>query len=196
MNILTLDFETYYSREFSLTKMTTEEYVRSDYFEVIGVSVKENDNDAVWFSGSHEEVANFLCGYDWSNSFALAHNAMFDSAILSWRFDIKPRAWLDTLSMARATDGLEVGNSLSKIVERYSLGRKGTEINDALGKRRQDFSINELASYGSYCSNDVELTYKLFHVLVERFSKSELQLISLTVKMFSEPVLLLDSLLL
>ena len=196
MNIITLDFETYYSREFSLSKMPTEEYVRSDNFQVIGVSVKENDDDAVWFSGSHEEVAEFLGRYDWSNSFALAHNAMFDGAILSWRFNIKPRAWFDTLSMARATDGLEVGNSLSKIVERYSLGRKGTEIHDALGKRREDFSVNELASYGSYCVNDVELTYKLFHILVERFSKSELQLISLTIKMFSEPVLLLDSLLL
>jgi DNA polymerase len=193
MNILTIDFETYYSRDFSLTKSTTEEYVRSDMFEVIGVAVKENDNDAVWFSGSHSEVSDFLSGFDWSNSFALAHNAMFDGAILTWRFDIKPMAWLDTLAMARATDGLDVGNSLAKLVERYGLGKKGTEVLDALGKRRSDFSTSELNAYGGYCKNDVELTYALFHVLVQRFSKSELQLISLTTKMFSEPVLQLNT---
>lgn len=193
MNILTLDFETFYSREFSLTRLTTEEYVRSDDFETIGVSVKENDNEAVWFSGTHDEISKFLYSFNWCNSFALAHNAMFDSAILSWRFGIKPMAWLDTLSMARATDGLEAGNSLAKLVDRYSLGQKGTEVLDALGKRRKDFSAFELHAYGGYCINDVELTYKLFYVLIERFSKSELQLISLTTKMFSEPVLKLNT---
>jgi DNA polymerase len=193
MNIITLDFETYYSRDFSLTKSTTEEYVRSDLFQTIGVSVKENDGEAKWFSGSHEEILDFLSHYDWSNSFALAHNAMFDSAILSWRFGIFPMAWLDTLSMARATDGLEAGNSLAKLAVRYDLGRKGTEVVEALGKRREDFSKHDLSAYGGYCNNDVELTYALFHVLVQRFSRSELQLISLTIKMFSEPVLQLDT---
>lgn len=193
MNIITLDFETYYSREFSLTKLTTEEYVRSDSFQTIGVSVKENDNEAKWFSGSHEEILGFLSNYEWGNSFALAHNAMFDAAILSWRFGIKPMAWFDTLSMARATDGLEAGNSLAKLAVRYDLGRKGTEVIEALGKRREDFSQHDLSSYGGYCNNDVELTYKLFHTLVPRFSKSELQLISLTIKMFSEPILKLDT---
>jgi DNA polymerase len=193
MNILTLDFETYYSRDFSLTKSTTEEYVRSDLFQTIGVSVKENDGEAKWFSGTHEEILDFLSNYDWSNSFALAHNAMFDSAILSWRFGIQPMAWLDTLSMARATDGLEAGNSLAKLAVRYSLGRKGTEVVEALNKRREDFNKHDLSAYGGYCNNDVELTYALFHVLVQRFSKSELQLISLTIKMFSEPVLQLNT---
>ena len=193
MNILTVDIESYYSREFSLTKMTTEEYVRSDLFETIGVAVKENDNDAVWFSGTHDEISDFLNGFDWTNSFALAHNAMFDAAILTWRFGIKPMAWLDTLSMARSTDGLEAGNSLAKLVGRYNLGAKGTEVLDALDKRRADFSSHDLAAYGKYCINDVDLTYKLFHILVQRFSLSELQLISLTIKMFSEPVLQLDT---
>ena len=193
MNIITLDFETYYSRDFSLTKSTTEEYVRSDLFQTIGVSVKENDGESKWFSGTHEEILGFLSNYDWGNSFALAHNAMFDSAILSWRFGIKPMAWLDTLSMARATDGLEAGNSLAKLAVRYDLGRKGTEVIEALGKRREDFSKHDLSAYGGYCNNDVELTYALFHVLVQRFSKSELQLISLTIKMYSEPVLQLNT---
>jgi hypothetical protein len=43
MDIITIDFETYYDRDFSLTKLTTEEYIRSDRFEVIGISVKVNN---------------------------------------------------------------------------------------------------------------------------------------------------------
>jgi len=30
MNLISLDFETYYDRDFSLSKMTTEEYIRDD----------------------------------------------------------------------------------------------------------------------------------------------------------------------
>lgn len=193
MNIITLDFETYYDREFSLSKITTEEYVRDDRFEVIGVAVKENDNETEWFSGTGEEVCGFLRKYDWKNSFALAHNAMFDASILTWRFGIKPMAWLDTLSMARAVHGTEVGNSLAKLVEYYELGKKGTEVLNALGKHKKDFSKAEINAYGGYCINDVDLTYELFLRLIPSFKQSELKLIDITIKMFSEPMLELDT---
>ena len=192
MNILSLDFETYYDRLFSLSKITTEEYIRSPQFQTIGVAVKENDGETRWCSGTHEEIAEFLGGYDWDNSALLAHNAMFDAAILSWRFNIKPRAILDTLSMARALHGTEVGNSLAKLSDHYQLGKKGTEVVDALGKRREDFTPSDLQAYGGYCINDVELTYKLWKCLAPSFKLTELQTISLTIKMFSEPVLELD----
>jgi hypothetical protein len=43
--IVTIDFETYYDKEYSLSKMTTEEYIRDDRFEVIGVAIKVDDGD-------------------------------------------------------------------------------------------------------------------------------------------------------
>ena len=192
MNILTIDFETYYSTEFSLTKMTTEEYVRSPEFEVIGVAVQVDDAEPVWFSGSMSETEHFLKQYDWANSFALAHNAMFDGAILTWLFDIKPKGWLDTLSMGRALHSSEVGGSLKALAEHYGIGVKGTEVNDAKGFRRADFTKEHLSSYGEYCKNDVALTYKLFHCMAGGFPMLELRLIDLTLRMFTEPVLELD----
>ena len=193
MNIITIDFETYYDKDFSLSKITTEEYVRDDRFEVIGIAVKENGDETRWITGSHDEVATALADYDWGNSFVLAHNAMFDASILTWRFGIKPMAWLDTLGMARAFHGSEVGGSLAKLVEHYGLGEKGTEVLNALGKRRKDFDASALRLYAGYCINDVELTYRLFLELVKHFGKTELKLIDITIKMFSEPALMLDT---
>lgn len=193
MNILTIDFETYYATDFSLTKVTTEEYIRDDRFEVIGVAVQVDDGKPEWFSGTFEDTKEWLQRFDWDNSFGLAHNAMFDAAILSWRFGIKPKAWFDTLAMARATEGMEVGNSLAKLAQRYNLGVKGTEVLDAKGKRRLDMKPIEWLKYGEYCKNDVRLTYDLFQVLLPRFGMHELKLIDLTLKMFSEPVLRLDT---
>ena len=191
--MITIDFETYYSADFSLTKVTTEEYVRSDLFQVIGVAVKVNDAPAEWFSGSHEETAEWLAGFDWHNHFVLAHNAIFDAAILTWVFGHRPKAWLDTLSMARATLGPNAKVGLGALVEEFGLGAKGLEVNDAKGKRLEDFSAEELTAYAGYCVNDVELTYKLFKELDATFPVKEKRLIDITIRMFSDPLLELDA---
>jgi DNA polymerase I-like protein with 3'-5' exonuclease and polymerase domains len=192
MDILTIDFETYYDREFSLSKITTEEYVRSKQFETIGVAVKVNDDKTEWYSGTKEQIKFWLGKFKWHESIALAHNAMFDMAILNWQFGYKPKKIADTLSMARAIHGTEVGGSLGVLVQHYQLGEKGTEVVNALGKRRADFTDEELARYASYCINDVDLTYELFKCLAGDFPIPELELIDLTIRMFTEPVLKLD----
>jgi DNA polymerase len=192
MNIITLDFETYYDKEFSLSKMTTEQYIRDPQFEVIGVAVKVNDGETEWFSGTMQETKKFLQKFDWASSIAVAHNAVFDLSILNWHFDLRPKKIVDTLSMARAIHGTEVGGSLDALVTHYGLGAKGNEVINALGKRRIDFSDDELSRYAGYCINDVELTYKLFCALAPGFPVVELNLIDLTIRMFSEPVLQLD----
>ena len=197
--IITCDFETYYSKEFSLSKMTTEEYIRDPSFEVIGVSVKVDDGETVWFSGNLADTKAFLMQYDWANALQLAHNNVFDAAILSFIFDIHPKGLLDTLSMARAVLGVDAKASLAALAERYSLGVKGTEVIQALGKHRADFSATELAKYGQYCCNDTDLCYLLFHALMfpegleaAGFPKKELNTIDITLRMFTKPVLELD----
>jgi DNA polymerase I-like protein with 3'-5' exonuclease and polymerase domains len=193
--MITVDFETYYSQTYSLSKITTEEYIRGDEYETIGVAVKVDDGVTEWFSGTHKETKAWLKKFDW-DTIVVAHNAMFDMAILNWRFDIRPRIIADTLAMARALHGSEVGGSLAKLVEHYGLGAKGTEVVNALGKHRMDFDDEALARYGEYCINDVDLTYALFNQMVQHFTKDELKIIDLTTRMFTEPVLELDALLL
>lgn len=189
--MITIDFETYYSREYSLTRLTTEEYVRDPQFQVIGVAVKVNSEPAEWFSGSLEETAEWLAHFDWRNHFVLAHNAMFDAAILTWVFGQKPKAWFDTLSMARALFGITVSGRLGALAEHFGIGTKGLEVNDAKGLRLEDFPADQLAQYGEYCKNDVELTYKLYHEM-SSFPLIEKRLIDITIRMFSDPLLELD----
>ena len=193
MKLITLDFETYYtSKGLGFKTQTTEEYVRDPHFEVIGVAVKVGDGETTWRTGMHAQIKAFLNTFDWANSMVVTHNAMFDMSILNWHFDIRPKAIADTLSMARAINGIEVGNSLKKLAEYYKLGVKGTEVVDAINLCREDFSEQQLAKYGLYCINDVDLTYDLFLTLLPMFQRTELKLIDLTIRMFTEPVLRLD----
>jgi DNA polymerase I-like protein with 3'-5' exonuclease and polymerase domains len=192
-HLITLDFETYYAKDFSLSKITTEEYIRDALFEVIGVAVKVDEGETQWFSGTMRGTKQWLDQFDWGNAVAIAHNAMFDMAILNWCFDIRPKRIVDTLSMLRALDGPDAGNSLAKAAERYGLDAKGDEVVNALGKRRLDFTPQELGRYGQYCINDVEITRELFNRIAPGFPASELRLIDLTIRMFTEPVLELDA---
>ena len=198
MNLITLDFESYYDgkKRLGFKTQTTEEYVRDSRFEVIGVGVKVNDGAETWFSGSAKEISDHLNSYDWAVSALLCHNTLFDGCILSWRFGIKPAYLLDTLSMARAIHGVEAGGSLAKLAERYSLGKKGDEVVAAEGKRIKDFTPAELAQYGEYCKNDVDLTFRLFQELSSEFPQAELDLIDMTLRMFTEPVFEVDDALL
>ena len=190
MDIVTIDFETYYDKEFSLSKMTTESYIRDPRFEVIGVGVKVNDHQTDFYSG--DNVGRFLNSLDYSKRAILCHNTAFDGFILSHHFGIKPRFWLDTLSMARPKHSITVGGSLKALTDYYSIGVKGDEVVNALGKRRADFTDDELSRYASYCCNDVEITYKLFMELRRGFPASELRIIDQTLRMFIEPQLVLN----
>jgi DNA polymerase I-like protein with 3'-5' exonuclease and polymerase domains len=190
--LVTLDFETFYDRDFSLSKITTEAYVRDPKFQTIGIAIKVGAEPTYWVKGP--DVSNALDAIDWSDKLVVAQNCAFDAAIAAWRYGVKPLAWLDTLGMSRALYPHEKSHSLKAQAERQQLGVKGDEVNNALGKRYEDFTPQELARYGDYCINDVELTYALFNRYMEMgFPKAELKLIDLTLRMFIEPVLELDA---
>jgi len=190
MDIVTIDFETYYDQKFSLSKLTTEAYIRDPQFEIIGVGIKVNDYPTDWYAG--DNVGKFLKSLDYSKRAILCHNTAFDGAILAWHFGINPRLWLDTLSMARPLHNLTVGGSLAALTTHYGLGKKGDEVVQALGKHKADFTAEELAKYGQYCINDVELTHALFNKLKVGFPSSELLVIDQTLRMYTEPVIELD----
>ena len=189
MNLITIDFETFYDVGFSLSNLTTEEYIRDPKFQVVGFAVKVDDGKTKWYSGSHEELKAELDKIDWDNSLLVCHNMLFDGAILSFIYNITPKIYLDTLCMARAIHGTNAGGSLAYLSKHYNLGEKGTEVLDAKGKRLEDFQPHELHRYGQYCINDTELTYKLFQVLSKDFPHDELKLIDITIRMFTEPLL-------
>jgi DNA polymerase len=191
--LVTLDFETYYSKDYGLKKYTTEAYIRDPQFEVIGVAVKVDNYPTDWFSGSRAEMKEWLSVIPWEEANLVCHNTAFDGAILAWHFGIRPRYYMDTLSMSRPLHGLSVGGSLAALAKHYGIGAKGTEVLDALGKKRVDFEPGELEKYGNYCKNDTELTYTLFNLLKPEIPNKEMYMIDLMLRMFIDPVLELDA---
>ena len=190
-SLVTCDLETYYSSTYSLTKLTTEEYIRSPQYETIGISLKLNDNPTVWVP--QPKVDKVLRQNNWKDKLVICQNTAFDGAILNWHYGVDPLLWIDIMGMSRALFPHERSHSLAKQAERMGVGVKGTEVLQALGKHYKDFSPEELSRYGEYCCNDTDLTKLLFDkYMAMGFPKIELRLLDLTLRMFIDPVLMLD----
>jgi DNA polymerase len=190
MKTLAIDFETRWdSKEYTLSKMTTEEYIRDARFKAFGLGYSWlNSSEIVWVRG--KDIPSWVDTIDWDNTAVLAHNAQFDVAILSWVYNAHPAFILDSLSMARALRGVEVGNSLMKLAEEFGLPPKGRAVHDTNGLKELTPEIeHELAGY---CRHDVFLCKEIFKRLKVEFPTSELALIDMTLKMFTEPVLELN----
>lgn len=190
MKIITIDTETYYDGDYSLRKMSTDAYVHDPRFELIGVGLSINGGEQHWYSGPDWQL--YLQQFRWDNVAVLCWNTVFDAYILRHKVGISPKVWLDGMSMFRGIWGPEKSASLAKAAEHYGIGVKGTEVLDAKGKRRKDFTKEELARYGEYCKNDVDLTWKLWCKMAPGFPSVELKNIDLTLRMFVEPELELD----
>ena len=190
--IICIDFETRWSKtEYTLTKLTTEEYIRDERFKAFGLCyywLNDDYETTTWVT--HEDIPAFLGDIDWSRTAVLAHNAQFDVAILSWVYGVRPVFIFDSLSMARALRGVESGNSLAQLAKDFGLPPKGEAVHstDGLSELTEEIE-NELADY---CAHDVFLCVEVFQRLVKGYPRKELQLIDLTLKMFTEPKLLLD----
>jgi len=189
MNILTLDFETYYGTGYALSTMTNEEYIRDPRFETIMVSLRMDDREAFWIPGP--QIAAVFAQIPWGELAVLSHHSHFDMAILNWIYGYKPRFILDTMPMFRALYPAE-RVSLKNMCEVLRIAAKGNEVENARGKHYSDFTPQELARYGSYCVNDTERTKEAFDILKVGYPISELQLIDLITRMFTEPIALLD----
>lgn len=192
--VLVIDFETRWdSKEYTLSKMTTESYIRDERFKAFGIGVKPlGQGTGVWIP--HHKIEKFVSKIDWSQTAVLAHNAQFDVAILAWRYGVKPAFIYDSLSMARALRGVEVGNSLAKLAQEYGLPDKGRAVHNTNGMEELTPEVEkELADY---CLHDVFLCEEIFKRLYAEvdggYPESELRLIDMTLRMFTEPVLELD----
>ncbi len=184
-----IDFETYYTKDYSLSKMQTDEYILDPRFQIILVAV-----DDKWFSGTHTEIANFIrINTDPENDTFIAHNAIFDGFILTQILGIRPARWVDTLGMARAVLPELKSHGLAALAKYYDLVDKGTYVAGAIGKRREDLSFADISAYAAYCLHDVALTRALYDKLSPFFPPQELAILDMTVRMFTEPKLLLDA---
>ena len=193
--VITLDFETYYDQVYSLRSSVynTSEYIRDPQFLAQCVGIKRGKRKAKWY-GPDEVRRELTENIDWERSHLLAHNTAFDGFILSHHYGVvlqTDRLYLDTMSMTRGLHNEMSRASLNKISKFYGIGEKHVgALDDVKGIRVPP--PDSLKKLGLYCANDVELCFEVFSKQVGVYPEDEIRLIDLTMRMFIDPVLLVD----
>lgn len=194
MQIICLDFETFFSDEYNLKKMTTEAYVRDPRFRAHGAAIKWNGETLPhWYDGAR--LAYWFRQVDWSNTMVICHHAQFDGLILSHHFDIRPKFWGCTLSMARLLLGNHLPLDLNALAGHFHLAGKsaGYLTKD---KHWEEMNQFEQSALKEGAEHDVELTWDIFGRLAKHFPAEEYDVVDMTVRMFTEPQLIGDQVLL
>jgi DNA polymerase len=187
-NIITLDFETAWATDYSLTKTSTSEYVRSPRFKVHMVGIRRGLEPAVWYP--EEDLTRVLGAINWAETYLLCHNTAFDGFILSHHYGIIPKGYLDTLSMSRALFGASYAHSLEALGQRLGLGGKREGLAETKGLWDLPPEVENVL--GDYCCRDVDLTFECYQRLATHMPPAELEVIDITMRMFCDPVLEID----
>jgi len=184
-----IDIESFYSDEFTLSKLSTEHYVRDKRFEAHGAAIKWSPNhNAKWYD--EKELRHVLAEHDFSDSFVICHHHQFDGLILSHRYGVFPKKRGCTLSMARLMLGNHIGVSLDSVRTHFGMPLKKTPYNLFKGKHWHELDSAARGLVAEGCCDEVESIWTVFCALMAHcFPVEELEVIDITMRMFCEPLL-------
>lgn len=192
MDVYTIDFETFWSTDYSVSKMSPLEYVLGDRYETISCSIKRNDEPTEVFFG--DEVEDALSRIDWPQVAACGHNMSgFDAYILAYRYKAHPKLWLCTAAMARPIHAKTTGASLAALVKHYGLGVKDNAVLlQTKGRHLADFTPGEIDAMRVYNKADTDQCRALFKILSKHYNSAELWQIDALTRMRTEPAFVVD----
>lgn len=187
MHLLTIDFETFWDADYTLNKLSTEEYVRDPRFLAHGASVSYGDGPARWIDGP--DLPAFFARVPWYDTAVLCQNTAFDGLILSWHYGVVPAMYLDTLAMARLVLR-RTKHNLATLSRRLGLKPKGSALHLTKGLRELPPLVREALI--EYAIDDNDITRGVFKQLRAHVPFDELFVIDLTIRLFTQPRLLLN----
>lgn len=194
MRLLVYDFETFYSQEFTLRKMSPAEYILDPRFEALGSGFKWGEEDPFWVD--KPDLPRFFASVDWSDVFAVAHSALFDACILKWVYDVSPAMLGDTLAMMRNWWSYITGDAnLASMARHVGIPPKMGTLARTYGKTYDAICADPmlLAELREYGPDDCRICHDGFKMMLEEgFPQNQLAIIDRQVRMCTEPQFVVD----
>lgn len=195
--IIFLDLESHFTTDYSLTKLSTTEYIRDPRFYLQSIAATDVQYQIEYFDeqGLEEAIGRMQAltndpDVRWA---MVCHNTQFDAAVLKWRYGIEADWYFDTMAMSA---GLYAGYpaSLKEVCERLYPNdpskRKGVELASFKGYR--ELTPAQHQTMKSYNVQDVRLCMEIFNTLLPHMPLSELYQIDMTVRMYINPMIRVD----
>ncbi len=193
-NFLFLDAETFYSKEYSLRKMTPAQYILDRRWEFIICAAAINDGAGFVVDGP--DFPAFLKQFPPEHTTTITFNSLFDNCIFAWRYGYVPARMIDVLGMSRTLLGHKLARlGLESVAEYLRIGSKGKALAKVIGMHRADIMRDPVLwdEYKDYAIRDVRLMRGIFDILLPNFPKSEFRVMDLVLRTAVEPEFEVDT---
>ncbi len=205
--LIGIDFETYYATDYTLSKLSTPEYIMDPRFSVHGLSavVADGPNAAVqWVP--HDKVRTFFDKLNATGPWAMVgHNLLFDGSICAYRYNWRPAQYIDTLGMSRALLGGKLRShsldSLSQYLFQTGKHGGGAALAAVKGMTTADLYAPQnaplLRALVSYAKQDIALTVNILRAFQAGIAgwvlpEAEYDVLDWTIRMATQPRLGVD----
>jgi len=195
-HFITLDFESYYDQNCSITKLGTSQYVAHPDFQLNSVAVKNLKEETTYSIGGHAQVCTFINKLkQHKDSIVLCgHNLYFDAYILRYLFNFTPSFLIDTLCMAQNLHAHEGPLDLDTLAKHYlGTGKVEGVLAQWKGLNWEAATEEQRAELLHYNEVDVQRTEGIALPMIAQFPRSELEVIDLTLRMFVDPEIIIDA---
>jgi len=193
MQDVTVDFETYFAKDYSLKDMTMREYILDDRFQPIVLGVATEDDR---FTLQGHEIQRWVNSVNWSQVRLSGHNLQFDAAILRWHFKAEPPALYEcTQFMAQASIGHAVGGSSLEIInEVFGMSKDSGALTSMKGMRYEDidWASSEAQRYMKYACQDAVDSFTHAKYFRKNLPQKAKLVIHLIVRMYVDTGFVLD----
>jgi hypothetical protein len=180
-----VDFECWYKGDYTLKKLSTQEYIRDERFKMFGMGYAVDDGPAQWVADAGDDIADVLDSLNIKMNRVICHNVNFDGAILGRHYGLRANRWMCTMGLSRAFLPLD----------RHGLDYIGQKL---FGSGKQtggklltihDPSEEQLEQIGSYCVDDVEKCRMIWKICNPHMPNDQKRLMHIISRWAVEPIL-------
>ncbi|MFN3898923.1 MAG: DNA polymerase [Alishewanella aestuarii] len=197
MPVVTLDLETYWDDQYSLSKMTMLEYVQDPRFKIQGIGIRidyphlDRYGEQKYYRDVNEAVAVLKSLDKWV---MVGQNTKFDGYCLHYHHDVHATVYADTRSMSKGLwpfESASLKNLAIRLWPDNEIMRKGDELASSKGVRDWPESLHQTVG-DIYCNQDVYLTAEAFWKMLPDYPTEELEIIHITTRMVCIPTVRTD----
>ncbi len=189
---IVLDYESYFDKTYSLSRLSQVEYVMSPQFEVLGLGYQ-------WIDGAGgflppDEVAPFLAAISWDTITVIVQNGKLDCLVLRERYGITPPFVVDVIDLARHQDARN-RHDLAHLAKQYGAPVTKGNTDDFSGLHWSTMTVEQKVALARYCyDGDVQIETYLLKTLLPRITRpeAELRLAAQTLRQFLIPQIRID----
>lgn len=179
--VLILDWETYFDQDYTLSKMSTIEYIQDPRFVFTGLgfgyscdNFKPNFIYPLDISQWIKTMQIRVFGKNFEQITIVAKNCKFDITILATKFGIIPPYIVDIDDLLRHYDA-RMSHKMKDVTQMFGLQSKGN-TNQFKGLHYEEMDAVLRRNLAEYCKNDVEIETALFKILVPKITNQTVEI--------------------